>query len=195
MTMSRIKQRIPLRIVYGLGQMQSNESWSRKQLLPAHLWTSCLERTRSWEDDSKRRNVTSRDLLSLSHPFHIVVTSIKSSSLHLFLQLIFPFVFTFFLRWPCLPLSAAQRAAEAVGLRRRVHWGMQGPAPGLDQSALQWFLLFRVCVFPEKLLVCRLLPVLFLNTHRCILDVNLYESSVLADSQSHHWASELWIPK
>lgn len=72
--------------------------------------------------------------------------------------------------------------------------GMQGPALGLDQSALQWFLLFRVCVFPEKLLVSRL-PT---HTHTCILNVNLCESCILAWSQSNHWiwGSELCnIPK
>lgn len=64
--------------------------------------------------------------------------------------------------------SSVGRCVSSRGSRLEAEGfcGMQGPAPGLDQSALQWFLPFGVCVFPEKLLVCRLHPVLFLkHTH------------------------------
>lgn len=59
-----------------------------------------------------------------------------------------PHVSTFFS--PSVPLSAALRGVRGSRLEAEGFCGMRGPAPGLDQSALQRVLLFGVCVFPRE---------------------------------------------
>ena len=89
----------------------------------------------------------------------LCVTPVKSSVNLLFSPINYCFLhfLTFFLSLPSLHLARSLRSRDS-GLESEGYCGMQGPAQGLDQSALQWFLLFGVCVFPEKLLVCRLPP-------------------------------------
>lgn len=158
--------------------------------------------TRSWEDISKSRNVTLRDtvftvlvipFISLSHSKIITMSSSAMS-------LLSHSSFYYLLSQSISPSLASSACRGGSRLEAEGFCGM----PGLDQSALQWFPLFGVCVFPEKLLVCRPPPVFFLkhthahtNTQRCILNVNLCQSSVLAGSQSQHWIreSELLHPK
>lgn len=105
------------------------------------------------------------------------------------------FCLTFFCSCPLAAsfahwVSCRGSRPEAEGYR-----GMWGPALGLDQSALQWFLLFGVCVFPEKSQVNRLPPVLCvkhtrIHTNRCHLNVNWCECSALASRQRHQWISK-----
>lgn len=112
-----------------------------------------------------------------------------------------PHVSTFFS--PSVPLSAALRGVRGSRLEAEGFCGMRGPAPGLDQSALQWVLLFGVCVFPREASGLPPTPCPLSKTHtcthtqRCILNINLCESSVLAGSQSQLWirGSELLSPK
>lgn len=122
--------------------------------------------TRSWEDNSKNRNVTQSGPHSLSHPIDISLSHISKSLSLFFLNDSFLHFLTFCLSLPSLPLSPAQRVVEAAGLRLRVSEECRVLLWVSQQSALKWFLLFGVCVFPEKLLVCRLPPALFLkHTH------------------------------
>lgn len=147
-------------------RIMSHEAGSCYYCLKTHEHPADAQ-TRSWEDNSKSKNVPLRDVHALSHPIHISLSHIsKTVSVFIcnesFIQLLVSHLFSQFIT-PSVARSACSGGSrlEAEGLR-----GMQGPAPGLDQSALQWFLLFGVCVFPEKLLLCCLPPILFLkHTH------------------------------
>lgn len=149
------------------------------------------------------RNVPLRDPHGLSHPIHISLSHIRKiitvslSAMSLSSRPSLCYLFS-------ISSPSRELSVEAAAWGGRFVWNAGVLLRGLDQSALQWFLLFGVCVFPEKPLVCRLPPVLSLkhthariNTQICIFDVNLCESSVLASSQRQHWisGSELLSPK
>lgn len=138
--------------------MQNNESWSRKLLLPpTNSWTSC-------RCTVKVLSQIARMSYCLSHPIHISLSHIckilSLSTLSLLSRSSFPHLSSQLSIIPSLALSVWRRDSR---LQAQGFCGMQGPALGHDKSALQWFLLFGVCVFPEKPLVCRLPLVLFLK--------------------------------
>ena len=106
------------------------------------------------------------------------VTSVKSS----------PGLFILLLCLPSVPRLPAQRVVEAAGLRRRVSEECRVS----NQSALQWFLLFGVCVFPEKLLVCRLPPVLFLQ-HTEMLSLTHTHTHTHKHTQMYPECKFMWV--
>lgn len=150
-------------------QMQ-NESWSRKPMQQPEHPADAL--TGSWEDISNGRKVSEEASvvlviqISMRHISNIFTVSLSAS-----------FQLLTFVNLCC------HQPALCEPWRRQN--GMQGPALGLDQSALQWFLLFGLCTFPDA------------HHTRCILNVDLCESSLLACSQRQHYirGSELLSPK
>lgn len=137
-----IKQRVSQRFFWEIMSHGAGSCYYSLQTqgLPADA------QTRSWEDHSKNRNVTLRDPHSLSHLFISLRVKPGKSSLclneisHFVPLLIFP------------SLSPPQRV-EAAGLRLRVSEECEVLLWVLNQAALQWFLLFGDCLFPDKLLV------------------------------------------
>lgn len=110
---------------------------------------------RSWEEQECPTEGTPPNPPIWIIPFISLWVTSGKSSLFLFMQWV---VILLLISLPLFSFVFVTPSLRAEGF-----WGMQGPAPGLDQSALQWFLLFGVCVFPEKLLVCCLPLVLFLK--------------------------------
>lgn len=145
-------------------RMQNNESWCRKQLLqPPYSWTSCRCSGEVLRRQPREQECHTEGTFTVSViPFlSLWVTSVKPS---LGLQWVFypaPHFATFCSQFSTTASFVCSACRGGSSPEAEGFCGIWGLAPGLDQSALQWFLLFGVCVFPEKLLVCRLPPVLF----------------------------------
>lgn len=144
--------------------------------------------------------VTSTDLVI---PFiSLWVTSAKSSvsfpEMCLLSRSSFPHLFPHSSTTPSFACSAC---GGGSGFEAEGFWGMQGLALGLEPVCTPVIsTVWSLCFPREASGLPAYPPVLYLKhtrTHRCTLDVNLCESSVLAGGQSHHcirW-SELYIPK
>lgn len=171
----------------------SDAAWVMKQEVTATAGTSCrcspkVLRRQMWRAGMPQRG----NLRALRHEYCLWISEIITTSSH-------PSHRKKKLRsrWATrVPLSGFRRRdVKECGV-------LLGVSLGLHSSG---FLLFGVCVFPQKLLVHAYTPVLYLctrtridthiSTH--ILSLNLFKSSMLAWSQHQHWLrrSKLLSPK